>query len=226
MHRISIHEAKQRFRIPELWYHLGFAGKPNTSCCCPWRVDHNPSFSVSNDGLLWHDFGTGEGGDAVDFLQRASGLSKKDACRKFIELAEGRCPTRSDWNTWEPKLDRKPRPIFPNSHKGNAEELLQLAKLRKIGLEGLQFASERELLWFAILRGQLRRHPSRHTLTPMCLFEIWLGCFGVGGVQRKLTAQIKNRVKPSMERPTSLTCCNKLPRAHIAGVRASLPNPL
>jgi hypothetical protein len=87
----------------------------------------------------------------VDFFQRASGLSQKDACRKFIELAGGHFapapraarPRRSD---------AKPKPVFPNFQTGTSADFKQLASLRNIGREGLEFASERGLLWFATLK--------------------------------------------------------------------------
>ena len=47
-----ISAAKQRLRIPALWVHLGFSGEPKTSCRCPWRDDHKPSFSVSHQPPL------------------------------------------------------------------------------------------------------------------------------------------------------------------------------
>lgn len=152
MQKIDIIEAKQRLRIPDLWRHFGFPGEPKTSCRCPWRDDHSPSFSVFNEGLRWYDFATGEGGDAVDFFQRASGLSKKDAFLKFLELAGGSSAT-SVAATSKPKSDKKQRPEFPDFHTGTPRELQQLAKLRNIGLEGLQFASDRGVLRFAVLRG-------------------------------------------------------------------------
>ncbi|MGD0253911.1 MAG: CHC2 zinc finger domain-containing protein, partial [Verrucomicrobiota bacterium] len=86
----TLTDAKARLNIHGLWRHFGFDGEPKASCNSPFRDDIKPSFSVNADGTLWNDFATGEAGDAVDFFQRASGLSKKEACRKFIELAGGR----------------------------------------------------------------------------------------------------------------------------------------
>lgn len=83
----ALQRAKQSLRIPELWRRLNLPGEAAKSCRCPWREDQHPSFSVFDDGLRWHDFGTSEGGDAVDFLAKARGLSKGDACREFLALA-------------------------------------------------------------------------------------------------------------------------------------------
>lgn len=86
---MDIAEAKERLCIPDLWHRFNLSGKPKTSCRSPFREDRKPSFSVSRDGRLFHDFATGEGGDAIEFLRRATGLSRKVACKKFVELAGG-----------------------------------------------------------------------------------------------------------------------------------------
>jgi hypothetical protein len=150
----NLASAKARLNIHALWLHFGFDGKSKTSCRCPWRDDHKPSFSVNAEGTLWHDYATGEGGDQVDFFQRASGLSPKAACLKFIELAGGHCPpvprlARPSART----VEAKPKPTFPPMRKGTAADFRQLSRLRKISIGGLEWAGQRGLLWFATLRG-------------------------------------------------------------------------
>lgn len=147
-------DAKARWNIFALWIHFGFAGKPSANCHSPFRKDAKPSFSVSADGLLWHDFATGEAGDAVDFFQRATGLSQKDACKKFIELAGGHF-TPAPRAACPRPADTKPKPVFPDFRRGTADEIQHLASLRNIGREGIEWASERGLLWFAMLKNWL-----------------------------------------------------------------------
>lgn len=79
--------AKERLRTPELWQLLNLPGEAAKSCRSPFREDSSPSFSVFDDGLRWKDHGTGEHGDAVDFLARARNLSLKDAIAEFKRLA-------------------------------------------------------------------------------------------------------------------------------------------
>jgi hypothetical protein len=144
-------DAKTRLNIHGLWRHFGFDGEPKASCHSPFRADTKPSFSVNADGTLWNDFATGEAGDAVDFFQRASGLPQKDACRKYIELAGGRITTAP--RAARPRRSEvKPKPVFPDFRTGTAAEIQRLASLRKIGCEGLEWAGERGLLWFASLK--------------------------------------------------------------------------
>lgn len=145
--------AKARLNIRDLWQHFGFAGEPKASCRCPWREDHKPSFSVNADGSLWNDFATGEAGDAVDFFQRASGLPQIEACRKYIQLAGGQITPRP--RAGRPTCQQpaaKPKPVFPDFRRGTAGEIQQLARLREIGREGLEWATERGLLAFATLK--------------------------------------------------------------------------
>ena len=149
----TLSQAKTRLNIQGLWRHFSFEGEPKASCHCPWREDHKPSFSVNPDGTLWNDFATGEGGDVVDFLQRASGLSKTDACRKFIELAGGRFTSAPD--TARPQCKpaaARPKAVFPGFTDGTPADIQYLASLRKIGREGIEFARERGLLRFGILK--------------------------------------------------------------------------
>lgn len=149
----TLADAKERLNIHALWRHFGFPGEPKASCRCPWRDDKKPSFSVNADGTLWNDFATGEAGDAVDFFQRASGLSQTEACRKFIELAGGHFAPAPRAARPNPKpADVKPKPTFPDFRKGTSADFKQLASLRQISREGLEWASERGLLWFAILK--------------------------------------------------------------------------
>jgi hypothetical protein len=153
MHHLTLADAKARLRIPALWIHFGFHGEPKTSCRSPFRDDNRPSFSVNADGTLWNDFATGEAGDAVDFFQRASGLSQRDACRKFIELAGGQfTPAPRAARPQPQRAEAKPKPAFPDFSRGTAADFKQLAGLRKIPREGVEWASERGLLWFATLK--------------------------------------------------------------------------
>ena len=147
----TLADAKARLNILGLWRHFGFDGEPKASCHSPFRDDHKPSFSVNADGTLWHDFATGEAGDAVDFFQRASGLSQKDACRKFIELAGGNI-TPAPRAARPRQSEAKPKPVFPDFSTGTAADFKRLASQRQISREGIEWASERGLLWFATLK--------------------------------------------------------------------------
>jgi hypothetical protein len=157
--RLTIADAKARITIHDLWEYFEFDGEAKANCCSPLREDIKPSFSVNPEGTLWFDFGTGEGGDTVDFFQRATGLSKKDACRKFIQLATGRITPwlRANRQALQPQpAEVKPTPVFPDFAKGAEADIQKLADLRLIPIEGLELASNRGLLWF----GKLKNFPA------------------------------------------------------------------
>lgn len=145
----SLEDAKARLRIPELWTRYQLPGTPSRSCRSPWRKDAKPSFSVNADGLLWHDFATGEGGDAIDFLARLCQLDSKAACRTFLEMAGGVSLAPAKFTVPKPTANApRTKPALPELEAGTAAELAALATLRGIGLEGLQWASERGVLRF------------------------------------------------------------------------------
>ena len=147
----TLADAKTRVNIHDLWIHFNYPGKPSPSCHSPFRYDKKKSFSVFDGGTRWKDFATGDAGDAVDFFQRASGLSKKATCQKFVELAGGHFTPAPC--AVQPRLaDAKPKPVFPNFTTGMADDFQQLADLRQIPREGIEWASERGLLRFALLK--------------------------------------------------------------------------
>ena len=155
---LNLTEAKQRLGIHELWSRFGFPGTPSKSCRCPWRKDRSPSFSVTDD-TVWHDFATGEGGDAVDFYAAATGLPIKEACRGFIAIAGGSAvssvprPPRqtSEEADFEKAAQRELWPLF---EAGNEEDLSRLAALRHVSIDGLRLMSSRGLLFFTTWKGQ------------------------------------------------------------------------
>lgn len=85
--KLTLVEAKEQLTIGQLWVLLNVPGLCKSSGRCPWRDDRKPSFSVFSSGRKWHDFRTGESGDAIDFLARITHLEHRAACRKFLELA-------------------------------------------------------------------------------------------------------------------------------------------
>ena len=157
--QVNITEAKARLGIHELWSRFGYAGLPSKSCRCPWREDNNPSFAVTEDGTLWYDFSTGEGGDAVDFYARATGLPNKEACLAFIALAGGsplpstpRPPRQTSEEADFEKASRREQ--WPPFDVPTGEDLATLAALRHVSIEGVQLMAARGLLWFATWKGQ------------------------------------------------------------------------
>jgi hypothetical protein len=154
MQNSALADAKHRLRIPDLWGQFGFPGEPRKSCRCPFHDDRSASFSVSPDGLLWHCFARCGGGDAVDFLQRARGLSQADACREFLRLAGGGFGSTPYGNYFSPPLQRSPRRVqLDGATPGDETHWQALATRRNLSLEAVALAAQRGLLLFGTHKG-------------------------------------------------------------------------
>jgi len=47
--------------------------------CCPFHEDRSPSFTIFDGGERFHCFGCGVNGDVLDYLQRAQGVTLREA---------------------------------------------------------------------------------------------------------------------------------------------------
>lgn len=153
----ALSDAKDRLRIPELWRTLQLPGEcTRNPCHSPfYEPASKPSFSVWADGTLFHDFRTGQGGDAISFLQLATGLSIKEAVRKFGELAGGTtAPADRSINSVSTRKPR-PLPVLPSMRHGTKAELAQLAELRHVEFDVVKVADMTKMLQFGQWRGQL-----------------------------------------------------------------------
>ncbi len=53
----------------------------------PWGVDKTPSFMVSPEKGIWHDFSANKGGDIFSFVMEVEGISFKEALEKLASQA-------------------------------------------------------------------------------------------------------------------------------------------
>ena len=86
----TILEAKRKLPLPDLMAALGHGQAAQRQCPCPFHDDTNPSFSVFQKEDRWGwkcHAGCGEG-DEIDFVAKVKNLSKSDATREFLALAE------------------------------------------------------------------------------------------------------------------------------------------
>ena len=149
---LTIDEAKQRLRIDDLWEQLDLPGAPAPSCLSPFRSEKRPSFSVKADMLLWYDHAEGKGGDAVDFLRRATGLPLGETIRLFKKMA-GKLPVKVSLKSVRPvptALMTRALPDLPPMRPGSMEEHKTLSTLRHISLEAVKMAESVGVLRFGI----------------------------------------------------------------------------
>ena len=169
-HHHDIPALKERLLIPEVWQKLGLEGQPGASCRSPFREDKNPSFSISKDGRRWKDYGTGAGGDVIDFIAMARQISTGEALKVFLELAgvpvavKSRSPqaaASSPGATFKEKATAL-LPPPPEEHpdglpvplqSGRHEDRLLVAETRHLTPEAVSLGLALRTLTFAIVQG-------------------------------------------------------------------------
>ncbi len=151
-------EAKLRLPLTRLMELLGHGDRARKSARCGFHADSSASLSIfigSNGEPRWKCHarcGEPSQGDAIDYLARAHNLSNADACREFIRLAG---IATSPPPTSPPRPAPAPRRLLlPALRVGSDAELGALARLRRLGVDGLRLASARGLVRFGQWRNR------------------------------------------------------------------------
>ena len=78
------------------WKILGLPGVPAKDCKSPFRTEKRASFSVytAKDGERWFDHGEGAGGDVIDLVARAKGITVKEALATLLAMTGLEAPER------------------------------------------------------------------------------------------------------------------------------------
>ena len=82
-------EIKSRLAIEDVvggYVELKRAGR-NLKGHSPWGIDKTPSFMVSPEKGIWHDFSANKGGDIFSFVMEVEGISFKEAIEKLAAQA-------------------------------------------------------------------------------------------------------------------------------------------
>lgn len=82
-------EIKSRLAIEDVvgqYVELKRAGR-NLKGHSPWGVDKTPSFMVSPEKGIWHDFSANKGGDIFSFVMEVEGIGFKEAMEKLATQA-------------------------------------------------------------------------------------------------------------------------------------------
>ena len=82
-------EIKSRLAVEDVvsqYVELKRAGR-NLKGHSPWGVDKTPSFMVSPEKGIWHDFSANKGGDIFTFVMEVEGISFKEAIEKLAAQA-------------------------------------------------------------------------------------------------------------------------------------------
>lgn len=144
----SIEEIKLAYRIPAAWRDLQLDGEPGKCVCSPFRAEKNPSFSVHDDGRRWRDFGSGESGDVLDFVGRATGTDTPGALRWVRERLGFIAENNPNGN------GAKKKPRIPELRFASPNELTMLSEKRGFGVEAMKLAEASGFLRFCTFAGQ------------------------------------------------------------------------
>ena len=146
--RSRIEEGKARITIAIVWRMCSLPGDPNPGGLCnsPFREDRTPSFSISEDGRYWKDFGTCEGGDVIGFLAKAKGIHDAEAFVLFLKIIGESSGDAGQATAAATKRSRPPL-VIKGLESCTDEDVERISKLRLIPGEGLQIAIERRLLF-------------------------------------------------------------------------------
>lgn len=82
-------EIKSRLSVEDVvgqYISLSRAGR-NLKGRSPWGVDKTPSFMVSPEKGIWHDFSAGRGGDIFTFVMEIEGITFREALEKLARQA-------------------------------------------------------------------------------------------------------------------------------------------
>ena len=82
-------EIKSRLAIEDVvgqYIELKRAGR-NLKGRSPWGVDKTPSFMVSPEKGIWHDFSANKGGDIFTFVMEVEGITFREALEKLAAQA-------------------------------------------------------------------------------------------------------------------------------------------
>lgn len=150
----SIYElAKQVMTIPEAWELLELGGRPGKITQSPFRDDHNPSFSIYDNGTRYTDHATGDSGDVINFvadglkLTEGRSFSNREAAEWIINMhikLGGEVPSAAPKPL--PVKETHTKPALPALRSPTEVEMQAIAGQRKVDVAGCRLAMEWGLL--------------------------------------------------------------------------------
>lgn len=91
------------------------SGNTEWTGCCPFHVERTPSFYVVPNKQIWHCFGCGETGDAIDFVMKTESLPFPEALEQLAKEAGVDLPKRERVDTREEQRLNRLRAILDES---------------------------------------------------------------------------------------------------------------
>jgi len=150
-------QLRKKCPMPVLMQELGLGRYARPSCPSPFRPDQSASWGIfeTNGRWLFKDFATGECGDEIALLARFHHQDQRRDFKKLLELYAG-VADRTANQLASPLIRPAPSNAKPDTGfliDGTCEQIEKLAALRGISVEGLRYASERNVLKFGVWLG-------------------------------------------------------------------------
>ena len=134
---LTLQEAKERVRIPELWREFGYEGEPGKNCFCPFHENTlTPAFSIFDAGRKWMCHAGCGAGSVIDFLAKARGISEAEACLEILKRAGGYRENRQK-RLWQDPYKRE----LPQAIPWNREIARRIADSRGLSITAVEFAA-------------------------------------------------------------------------------------
>ncbi|WP_397382530.1 hypothetical protein [Prosthecobacter sp.] len=161
--KTNLYGAKCALRLPQLMTRLGVPResipmRDGQSVRCPWHREHrngdlNPSFNVYRNGTRAKCFTCDFNIDGPEFVQRWLSLNKRDAFKKFTDIA-GAVPTSGSATISLPALQKPQELSMPRLWPFTEENMKQLSAVRRISEAAIAWACSQQVLFFASVCGQ------------------------------------------------------------------------
>ena len=148
----SIARIRATCSIAWAWRILGLPGTPAKDCKSPFRTEKRASFRIyqAGDGERWFDHGEASGGDVVDFVAKAKGVSVTEALRTLQAMTGAKAPNRPPQRVSLPQGIRWP----PDIRTPLGDECRALGALRSLSPEAFFLASKLGTLKVATVYNQ------------------------------------------------------------------------
>jgi hypothetical protein len=130
----TLKEAVRLSTIVSETVQLKRCGRQQWNGLCPFHNERTPSFYVYDDTRAYHCFGCGAHGDAMDWLQRARGLSLSDA---VTYLGGDRAAAQKSLSGDETKVPKNFSGPLPALRLPDPDALRKLATARRTWTEAL-----------------------------------------------------------------------------------------
>lgn len=115
-----IQTVKDRINLVELVgknVKLRRSGNTEWTGCCPFHVERTPSFYVIPNKQIWHCFGCGETGDAIDFVMKVENMPFPEALEQLAKEAGVDLPKRERVDTREEQRLNRLRAILDEAQE-------------------------------------------------------------------------------------------------------------